>query len=378
MTVTIVPAPAVPATIDHPDSWAYEGFSRIRHLAEQQTMGHTDRWAPTPVMLGFLAPTPWQRTVLLLALREGSGDGERTVRDPDDVLGVAEVRLPLQDNRHAGTVFVTVHPRHRGAGIGSALLTAAERDLVARGRTTALSWNTFAPEPPPGQGSMTAPTGAGRVPSGSPDARFPLGRGYGLEQVARLSQLDVPDSVQGLAAVARLRDDAAARAGADYRLHVFDRDVPEDRLAPLAALWTRMSTDIPTAEVDLDEDVWDAARVAGHLRTMHQARQQLLITVAEHVPTGELVAFTVLQIPEPDVLFGFQDDTLVVAGHRGRRLGMLVKATNLLELVRRRPGVRRVHTDNAAENRWMLAINVALGFRGVGVTAAWQKLLARR
>lgn len=375
--MTIVRAPAVPATIDHPDAWAYEGFSRIRRLAEQQTMGHTDRWAPTLVMLGFLAPTPWQRTMLLLALREGSGGGERAVGDPDDVLGVAEVRLPLHDNLHAGTVFVTVHPHHRGRGIGSALLDAAERDLVARGRTTALSWNTFAPEPPPGRGSMTAPTGAGRVPSGSPDARFPLGRGFRLEQVARLSQLDVPTSVRSRATVVRLRDDAAVHAGADYRLHVFDRDVPEDWLAPFAALWTRMSTDIPTAEVDLGEDVWDAERVVGHLRTMREAHQQLLITAAEHVPTGDLVAFTVLQIPEPDVPFGFQDDTLVIAGHRGHRLGMLIKATNLLELVRRRPGVRRVHTDNAAENRWMLAINVALGFRGVGVTAAWQKQLAR-
>jgi GNAT superfamily N-acetyltransferase len=36
-------------------------------------------------------------------------------------------------------------------------------------------------------------------------------------------------------------------------------------------------------------------------------------------------------------------------------------------------GARRIHTWNAEENAHMLAINVALGFRAVGVTGMWQK-----
>lgn len=54
---------------------------------------------------------------------------------------------------------------------------------------------------------------------------------------------------------------------------------------------------------------------------------------------------------------------------------MLVEAANLRRLVVERPWVRRIHTDNAEENAHMLAINEALGFRRVAVTASWQRML---
>jgi hypothetical protein len=52
---------------------------------------------------------------------------------------------------------------------------------------------------------------------------------------------------------------------------------------------------------------------------------------------------------------------------------MLVKAGLLLRLPELRPDARRVHTWNAEENAFMLGINVALGFRPVGVSGEWQK-----
>ena len=67
-----------------------------------------------------------------------------------------------------------------------------------------------------------------------------------------------------------------------------------------------------------------------------------------------------------------QGDTLVVPEHRGRRLGMLVKAANLRRLVDELPETQRVDTWNAEENRWMLGINVALGFRPSGGSGEWQ------
>ena len=69
----------------------------------------------------------------------------------------------------------------------------------------------------------------------------------------------------------------------------------------------------------------------------------------------------------------FQEDTLVLREHRGRRLGMLVKTANLARLAEVQPGARRIGTWNAEENAHMLAINVALGFRPAGVWAAWQR-----
>ncbi|MNW53221.1 hypothetical protein D3C74_307740 [compost metagenome] len=97
------------------------------------------------------------------------------------------------------------------------------------------------------------------------------------------------------------------------------------------------------------------------------------MTVAEHVPTGTLAAFSVFAYPKDRTAFAFQEDTLVLREHRGHRLGMLVKVVNLDELAVRRPATERIHTWNAEENDHMLAINIDLGFTPAGGYAGWQK-----
>lgn len=62
------------------------------------------------------------------------------------------------------------------------------------------------------------------------------------------------------------------------------------------------------------------------------------------------------------------------AEHRGHRLGMLVKVANLRQVVAREPQRTRVMTWNAEENRPMLAVNEAIGFRAVGYEAGWQRV----
>lgn len=363
----IVEVPGPPADLGQgwPGSWAVEGYSRIRHDIEVDTWGISDRWAPTPVLMWFLAESPWRRTTLFVAVREGG------THAADDVLGVAEVTLPQEEDGDAvGYYGVAVAPDARGRGIGTALAEAAESRLAAEGRTVLVAMTSHSPESEPGPGVVTAPTGSGRIDLTDRAASFAIGRGLRLEQVSRASLLDVPaDTGQA----GRLLRDAAEHAGPDYRVHSWNRTVPEEHHAALGVLWARMSTDAPSGGLDLPEQEWDAARVAEHLERQARANQQWFITAAEHVPTGTLAAFTALTVPEPDVEFGFQQDTLVLSEHRGRRLGMLVKAANLLELVRLRPKVRRVHTDNAEENGHMLAINERLGFRRVGVFATWQQ-----
>ena len=72
----------------------------------------------------------------------------------------------------------------------------------------------------------------------------------------------------------------------------------------------------------------------------------------------------------------YQWDTLVLADHRGHRLGQLVKAANLRALRAGLPQVRRVVTWNAESNAPMLRVNRALGFEPVGRMVEWQKSLA--
>ncbi|NKX53540.1 GNAT family N-acetyltransferase [Arthrobacter mobilis] len=108
------------------------------------------------------------------------------------------------------------------------------------------------------------------------------------------------------------------------------------------------------------------------------ARQggQMLMAAVLHLPSGELAGYTFVQRfrEKPDVVY--QEDTLVLPAHRGRGLGMLLKAGNLLRIRRRWPEARRLYTWNAAENSPMLAINTTLGFTLAGYEAGWQKRLA--
>lgn len=366
MRIIEVPSPPPGADWEWEWRWVYQGYSRIRQAVELETWGHHDRWAPTPILMAFLTSSPWRHNTLLAAVRDDADGSDHTA-----VLGVAEINQPQQDDQHLSFVNVSVHPEARSQGVGSALASAADAWVAATGRTVTICWTAHAPEPEPGPGVVTAPTGSGRIPSDAVDARFALHRGFELEQVVRASTLQVPETPSD---VEHHRVEAAAAAGADYVVHTWVRTVPAEFHERLAVLWKRMSTDAPSAGIEVNEQRWDAERVAAHLEEQAQARQQLFITAVEHVPTGVLAAFSELAIPDFDeVDFGFQGDTLVIADHRGRRLGMLVKAVNLLALVRDRPKVRRIHTFNAEENAYMLAINVALGFRGAGVLATWQR-----
>jgi hypothetical protein len=78
---------------------------------------------------------------------------------------------------------------------------------------------------------------------------------------------------------------------------------------------------------------------------------------------GAAAGFTELQVNRHRPTIGFQGDTVVVAAHRGHRLGRWLKAANLLQVLDAHPGLRTVTTDNADSNEHMLAINEAMGYR---------------
>ena len=172
--------------------------------------------------------------------------------------------------------------------------------------------------------------------------------------------------------VAKHRAEAEAHAGPDYRIVTWQSHAPEEWVDQFALLNTRMSTDAPLGGLELEEDVWDAERIRTTEKQFEERGLELLWLAAEHIPTHTLAAFTgFMAVPNLDD-FVHQDDTLVIKEHRGKRLGMLVKTANLQRLAAERPAVRRVGTWNAEENSYMLAINVALGFRPAGGSGEWQ------
>ncbi len=95
--------------------------------------------------------------------------------------------------------------------------------------------------------------------------------------------------------------------------------------------------------------------------------------MAEHLPTGRLVACTELLLAADSPEQAWQMLTVVDPAHRGHRLGLAVKLANLDALAGRRPGVRLIVTDNAAVNAPMIAVNDMMGFEVAGEGLFWQK-----
>ncbi|GEA79562.1 GNAT family N-acetyltransferase [Cellulomonas uda] len=356
----------VTATATEPAAALLRGYVAASNEVSRDVWGTDDYERDAAEMLAGMRPRPYERVVRLVAVDHRTPDED--VR-PDDVLGCAVVVMPLQDNTAWAYVGVTVRPAHRRHGVGTALYDEALRLARADGRSTLMAETDHRAEPAPGPGARTATTGSGRIPVDDAGVRFLVARGWTLEQVARRSVLALPVAA---GTVERFRADAARAAGADYRVVTWDDRVPDEWLDEAAALYTEMSVAPPLGGLDYEQDLWDAARVRDHEDTHRDRGTRSWTTAVQHVPTGRLVGYTTLQQIPPVRDLVHQEDTLVAQGHRGHRLGMLLKAVNLQRLAAARPDARRVATWNAEENDHMLAINVALGFRPAGCSGEWQ------
>lgn len=285
------------------------------------------------------------------------------------LVGGASVGLPRLDNPRLAEMEITVAPDADIAQVAPALWQVLEPRLAAAGRTSVHWWQMHRDGvDAPAESALVPGTGSGSVLRDTWTAT--LGSlGFVLEQVERHSVLDIAGHRDSWAALAA----EAKRYATDYELLSWHGPTPDELLEPMARLRSRMSTDVPSGELDTEEEVWDAGRVARTDQRGIAKGRTSLYSVARHRDSGELVAYTLINSPNRKPATSWQEDTLVHAEHRGHRLGMLVKAANLDQLVRLRPRVERVHTWNADENQWMLAINVALGFAPASAEGAWQR-----
>jgi GNAT superfamily N-acetyltransferase len=278
--------------------------------------------------------------VFILARRDG------------EVLGAGLVVMPLRDNLHFAEVSLDVHPDHRRSGVGSTLLQEMEAVAAERGRT-----------------SLRAESSV-RVGEPDPADSFAVRHGYRNAQVDLRSDLELPDDLDRL--LSPLEREAARFAG-DYDVLTWWDDVPQEWREERARCAVHMSTDAPAGDVDVQEESWDADRIATLVDQLRAQGRRLVETVAVHRPSGRIAAFTDLVVPAHMPTMAFQWDTLVLSEHRGHRLGQLVKATNLRVLRDGLPEVQRVCTWNAVSNAPMLRVNRAMGFRPVGRTTEWLK-----
>lgn len=345
----------IPDRIDAPDAADFREMVRVRNLVYREITGSSDDDARPDELLPHYRPTEDERRMSWLVVWDGR------------VVGRAGLDLPLETGSVTAFWLIELLREFHGRGIGSAVYELVEQTARRSGRRVL---QAFAEHPDAPGDRLAAPTGFGEIPRDHA-ARFFLRHGHTLEQIERKSVLDLATSAS---AVDRLLE-RARTAASGYRVVHWTAPTPDAHVEGYAWLKSRMSTDAPAAGLDIDEEAWDAERVARHDARYVEAGRTLFVTAAQHIETGELAAFNELMIGADRTLATHQNDTLVAASHRGHRLGMLVKCAALVAWRDLAPQSPRVLTYNAEENRPMLDINEAIGFRPLAYEGAWKKVL---
>ncbi len=278
----------------------------------------------------------------LLECRDRSGEG------PDEAIWLASVDgeivgyAALSHYRFGppdrAKILGAVHPDQRRRGIGRALMEAAE-GATDRPRLRAPAWG--------GTGGEQAVPRLGYTRHGS-------------HEVRRLTVADPQPA--GLVASA----EAASRG---YDLERYVGPVPDDLMADLQVLREAIN-DAPGVDV---RDEYPPERIRGYEATLAEQRQTPYTIVARHHASGEPAAITMLCVHELRPAIAAQEDTSVLAPHRGRRLGLRLKLAMLDWLRTERPDVEYADTWNVPDNAPMIAINDALGCRRVAETISFRK-----
>ena len=101
-----------------------------------------------------------------------------------------------------------------------------------------------------------------------------------------------------------------------------------------------------------------------------------MANVAVDRATGDFVGLSeiIFQTHQPDL--AWQGDTGVHPDYRNKGLGRWLKAATIKKVVAEHPEIDRLDTGNAGSNEAMLNINVAMGYKPILVTNAWQGDLA--
>jgi GNAT superfamily N-acetyltransferase len=345
----------VPQSIDAPDAKDFIDLVGVRNEVEVEVLGSDALLLSAEALAPMFRDASHRRQRHFVARLDGSAVGRARLAWKT----VAEAR--------SASLTIDVLESFRRQGIGQALLDKLESEAAGLGRDVLQS--DLGHQVLPGGERLPSPTGFGSLPMEDPGVRFLVRNGYVLEMVARISSLEV-DAV--LARAVEQQRSAQAVAGRDYRVASWVGHTPDHRLDDIAVLKTRMDTDAPSAGLEVVEDIWDAARVRVHDQVESDGGRERLTSAVEHVPSGHLVGFTEITFPAVSGPYAIQEDTLVLREHRGRRLGMLLKAANLVQLAELRPGIV-ITTFNAEDNRPMLEVNEALGFEAIGLEGNWQK-----
>ncbi|MFF2369613.1 GNAT family N-acetyltransferase [Agromyces sp. NPDC058110] len=350
----IRPVP-VPEALGTPAARQFEAMVEVGALVEESVWGHRKfAWDADELLPRFRD----ERYQPLHAFAAWEGDR---------CIGRVECTWELSEGAETVDLVLGVLPDARRRGVGTALFEAARTLAIDHGRNilTVMSDVAAAALEAPGA-RLEARDGSGSIPAADAGAAFAVHLGFRLTQLERVSGQPVAGRDEEFAAASADLESKASR----YRIVAWVDHAPDDLVDGLAVAQQAMSTDPPAGESTYDVEQWDAARVRATESQAVASGRTCLFTAAVD-EAGTVAGFTELQLPTGS-RSAFQWSTIVLEPHRGHRLGMRLKLANLVQLHRVAPDRTDVYTWNADENAHMLAINVALGYRVLGLSALWQ------
>lgn len=287
-----------------------------------------DPQLPASVVLARLRnPPPGERQQSWLARQDAAA------------VGICTLSLPDPPNEALGYVEIQVAPALRRRGVGTALLSMGVGEATAQGRTT-----------------IGMEVLAGRAGAAFAEA---LGFSCGLREHRRLLPVGEVDTT----ALGQI----VAGTPSGYLLARWSHRVPEEFIDAYAAAKAAMA-DAPTGDLQWRPETYDATRWREMEAAMARRNNELRIVAALTQPGGKVAAFTELTVARDHPRRATQEDTAVVPAHRGRGLGLIVKAELLRWLLSERDDVIDIETWNADSNAHMIAVNDRLGFR---LDVAW-------
>ncbi len=278
-------------------------------------------------------PTPGRRRQYWLAREAGGAHGGREAigGTAGQLTGFADLVLEGEQPSDLAAFDITVHPKHRRRGLATALLrevvsaASARQALLMEGITDRSAGQAWA------------------------DAQ-----GFAVAQ--RTLQLTID-----LATADRTRWEVSGSPG--YRLAHWTGSTPAELLDSYAAARNAI-TEAPRGDMSFTEPAWTPERVRDEEATAQARGCELRIVVAVHEQSGDVAGLTYLEVYRHQPDLAIQQDTAVLANHRGHGLGAWMKAVNLQLLTADHPLLTRVRTSNAADNTYMLRVNRQVGFAG--------------
>jgi GNAT superfamily N-acetyltransferase/RimJ/RimL family protein N-acetyltransferase len=269
---------------------------------------------------------------------EGPLEGLWLARHDGRVVGYAGLTLNAFENLDGAKILGAVHPDHQRRGLGRALVEAAESG-TDRPRLRAPVWAGTA-------GEQAVP-------------RLGYARG-GSHEVRRLWLRESPPA--DLVA-------EAERAAAAYDLERLVGPCPEQLLPDMQVLREAIND----APEEGEFEAYPPERIRSIEAWLAEQKQTPYTIVARHRATGAAAGITITCVHELRPEVAAQEDTSVLAPHRGHRLGLRMKLAMLDWLSEERPEVEVVDTWNVPGNAPMIAINDALGSVVVAETVAFRK-----